>query len=263
MYDNISPKYIVRLLNEIEITIMKNEWIGNSLKNIEIYMGKWASKYNFSLKYSIYDSNEVDIIKTLERVDTEILIKIAIDLGIEVPDVIYCIPEIKTVLLTDYTNAFSNFEKAYKNLNEDPATSISQANSSLESIIKHILKDDNVKKDLKEKGIAINEKDTLTNLCKNILKSFNYFPNFPKGEKQNEYIRNIGSGLLTTCEAIENLRSNHTEAHGNNYILNDSLYAKFVINAVSTIGLFFINFYEKKYKQEKNDNTNQTDNISI
>lgn len=263
MYDNISPKYVVRLLNEIETTIMKDEWIGNSLKNIEIYMDKWASKYDFKLQYRNDGIGEVDIKETLERVDTEILIKIAIDLGIEVPGAICCIPEIERVLSNDYTNAFSTFEKAYKNLNEDPATSISQANSSLESIIKHILKDDNIKKDLKEKGIEINEKDTLTKLCENILKSFNYFPNFPKGEKQNEYIRNIGSGLLTTCEAIESLRSNYTEVHGNNYILNDSLYAKFVINAVSTIGLFFINLYEKKYKQEKNDNIDQTDNTSI
>ena len=140
MYDNISPKYIVQLLEEIETTIMKDEWIGNSLKNIEIYMDKWASKYYFELKYRNYGINEVDIKETLERVDTEILIKIAIDLGIEVPGIICCIPEIKTVLSADYTNAFSTFEKAYKNLNEDPATSILHANSSLESIIKHILK---------------------------------------------------------------------------------------------------------------------------
>jgi len=37
------------------------------------------------------------------------------------------------------------------------------------------------------------------------------------------------------------------------YTVDDPLYAHFVINTVSTVGLFLLNFYEKKYKVEENN----------
>lgn len=34
----------------------------------------------------------------------------------------------------------------------------------------------------------------------------------------------------------------------NTYLVEESLYAVFIVNIVATIGLFLINFYELKYK---------------
>jgi len=64
----------------------------------------------------------------------------------------------------------------------------------------------------------------------------------------NENIRNIGSGLLNSSKAIEAIRSSHTEAHGTeDEIISDPIYAMLVVNSVSTVGLFLLNYYEKHY----------------
>lgn len=63
-------------------------------------------------------------------------------------------------------------------------------------------------------------------------------------------IRNIGSSLLSVSQNIEKLRSEKTTFHGKakkDYIIKDPLYAYFIVNVVSTIGLFLMSFYEKKY----------------
>ena len=52
---------------------------------------------------------------------------------------------------------------------------------------------------------------------------------------------------------IETLRSTKTSAHWKtkkDYLIDDPLYAYFVVNSVSTVGLFLINFYEKKYNKK-------------
>jgi len=59
--------------------------------------------------------------------------------------------------------------------------------------------------------------------------------------------------LLNVSQAIENIRSNNTEAHGTeDEIISDPLYAMLVVNTVATIGLFLLNYYEKHYQPEPN-----------
>jgi hypothetical protein len=63
-------------------------------------------------------------------------------------------------------------------------------------------------------------------------------------------IKTISTSLVGACKAIEDLRSGKTIFHGkmdSNYIISDSLYAYFIVNAVSTVGLFLLNFYKAKY----------------
>lgn len=63
--------------------------------------------------------------------------------------------------------------------------------------------------------------------------------------------------MLKAVQSIENLRSNNTDSHGKldeDYVIHDSLYAFFTINAVTTIGLFLISFYEKKYQSAYSEN---------
>ncbi len=131
------------------------------------------------------------------------------------------------------------FGKAYKLIEEDPAQSIALANSALESIIKHILENPKV-------TIKYDPKDTLRKLTETILKEFNFFPS----KELQGNIKCIGSSLLTISSEIEILRSDKTSAHGKgkqDYVIDDGLYSVFVLNAITTVGLFMISFFNKKY----------------
>ena len=83
-------------------------------------------------------------------------------------------------------------------------------------------------------------------LCEYILKSFQLYP---CSDLPIE-IKSIGSSLLGACQGIEDLRSRKTKFHGkteNDYIIQDSLYAYFVVNATATIGLFLKKYFEMKF----------------
>ena len=51
-------------------------------------------------------------------------------------------------------------------------------------------------------------------------------------------------------QAIEKLRSEKTNFHGkttDDYLINDSIYTYFVVNAVATVGLFLNSYYKTKF----------------
>lgn len=233
----------MKLINQIEAAIWDNF---SSYKNVKNYIKKWhfSDNYyeNFTIIFRDANNKEIDLSETLHNIDGETLIKIAIDLGIETPDYIPAVPVIKNVLKTGgYSMAFNTFQKAMKQVEEDSDLAVGSANSALESIIKHILENDDIL-------MKYNKKNTLYDLGQCILKEFSLFPN----NKIPEEIRNIGSGLLNITQNIEKLRSEKTTVHGKtkrDYIITDPLYAYFIINAISTLGLFLINFYENKYNK--------------
>ncbi len=68
--------------------------------------------------------------------DGETLIKIAIDLGVDTPDLIPSIPFFRNEIKAEYPTASQAFEKAYKEIEENPDIAIGLVNSALESIIK-------------------------------------------------------------------------------------------------------------------------------
>ena len=203
------------------------------------YRGNLIENENFSIVYQ-ENSHNINLIKTLSNIrDEEILLKIAVDLGIEIPDTIPAVVEIKEILANDYTDVAITFNKAYSKVYEEPSLSIILANSALEAIIKKICKDQNLN--------PCKSKDTLYDLISHILKEFKYFPN----AKLDNNIRQIGSSLLSACQAIESIRSDNTEGHGKlseDYIINDPLYSMFILNSITTVGLFLLNYYEKEYK---------------
>lgn len=237
----ISPKYQMLLIKEINDTLFE---LYKSYEDVENYITKWHINYdrfneNFNIRYKDNEYTKIDLKKTLNNIEDELLLKIAIDLGIETPDYIPSIPVFKNELKSSYETASQTFEKAFKNVESDPSLAIGLANSALESIIKEILNDERV-------VITYNERDTLSNLIKNICKAFklNIDQNMP------HEIRTLSSSLINACKAIEDLRSDKTEFHGktdSNYLITESLYAYFIVNAVSTIGLFLLNFYKMKY----------------
>jgi len=242
MKDYISPKYLMQLVVEIEAKLW-DMFPSSKYKNVEFYIKKWheidydSPWENFHI--IIKDNKNIDLLSTLHNIDGETLLKIAIDLGLETPDFIPSIPIFRNELKCNYETAYQVFEKAFKQIEDNPETAIGLVNSVLESIIKRILSDKNIK-------TKLNPNKTLYKLTEEILKEFQLYPNssIPKE------IKTIGSSLLSSCQGIEKLRSEKTNFHGkiyDDYVINDPIYAYFIVNSVATIGQFLNSYYEIKF----------------
>lgn len=251
MTPRISPKFKLNLLDKIEKKIWQEF---QSYKKVRAYISQWQEEYNWNdVNFPIIsqaDSDKIDLTETLSRIDDATVLQIAVDLGINTPDFIPSVAEIENIFKVNYHTAQQTFNKALSRAYENPDSAVALANSALESIIKHILIDDQFKE--------LDRTKTLYKLTVDILKEFQLFP--PK--ELPTPIRNISQSLLTAVQNIEDIRSNNTDSHGklaDDYLINDPLYAFFVINTVSTIGLFFIGFYEQKFKPAYLKEANESD----
>ena len=249
----ISPKYQMKLVEDVENALWKM-FTTSKYYNIEKYLEKWQVFENretdsgfqigFAPQFEIIKqlNGNLELKSTLHAIDGETLLKIAIDLGVETPDFIPSIPTFKNALKSDYKTAYDTFTKAYKQIDSDPSLAIGLANSALESIIKEIMKDERISR-------KISGKETLYKLAGMVLKEFNLVgDDFPKE------IKTIGSSLLAISQAIEELRSDKTNFHGktkDDYLINDNIYSHFVLNAVSTIGLFLNSYYQIRLPKPK------------
>ncbi len=245
MDELVSPKYQMQLVNSVEQAIW-DEY--KSYKQVRLYINKWYKNnydphsYNdeFWENFTIVEkpNKEIDLTATLHSMTGSDLLKIAIELGVDTPDFIPSIPTFKNELKADYKTAYDTFTKAYSLINTDPSTAVGLVNSALESIIKEILKDDRI-------SSKLTGKETLYKLTLIILKEFNLTNNDHPVE-----IKTIGSSLLAINQAIEQLRSEKTNFHGkttDDYLIKDTIYTLFIVNAVATIGLFLNSYYKTKY----------------
>lgn len=245
MYEEISPKYIMLLIDKINYTLY-DMYTYPKYEKVEWYMQKRKQMwYNF---WILKDKEEhIKLIETLTNIsDNELIIKIAMDLWIETPWFIPTVPEIKNELKEENKNIHDTFMKAFKSVSDSPDDAIGFANSALESIIKTILQDNRIE-------IEKDKKDTLYKLSEKIIRVFWINPelDIPKEIKQ------IWSWLVKSCQWIEQLRSDKTDFHWkwkDDIIIKDSTYAYFVVNAVSTIGLFLLEIYKENYPEQKTFN---------
>ena len=63
-------------------------------------------------------------------------------------------------------------------------------------------------------------------------------------------IKRIGSSLLNISKQIEKLRSDKTDLHGKrsiDYKIEDPIYTYFVVNCVTTVGLFFNTYFKLRF----------------
>lgn len=246
--NKISPKYQMRIVKDLNDRLYE---LFKSYDDVEAYVEKWREVYddfgnaNFYIQYKDDEHKKIDLKKTLHLVDGETLLKMAIDLGIETPDLIPSIPTFKNELKSSYATAAQTFDKAYRNVEKDPNLAIGLANSALESIIKEILKD-------KRLEVPYNDRDTLSKLIKNICKAFRLYTE----DSLPKEVQRIAQSLIACSNAIEDLRSTKTEMHGktqDDFIINDPICAFFIVNAVSTVGLFLLNYYKAKFPSMKNN----------
>lgn len=238
----VSPKYLMALVARIEAAI-KEQF--QSYDNIGFYIKKWHESNqewngyweNFSIE--IGSHGKIDLIRTLHGIESDLLLKIAIDLGLETPDFIPSIPTFRNEIKSEYKSAAATFEKAFKQIETHPDIAIGLANSALESIVKEILKDVRL-----NSGIKGNE--TLYALTSEILRVFK----IDSASEMPGEIKTIGRSLLAVNQSIEKLRSEKTLMHGKtdgDYIVEDSIYAHFVVNSVATVGLFLNSYYKNKF----------------
>ena len=99
---------------------------------------------------------------------------------------------------------------------------------------------------------------TLYDLVCELLKEFQLFPN----SKIPKEINTISSSLLSASQSIEKLRSEKTTVHGktdDDYIIEDPIYTYFIVNSVTTIGLFLNSFYLKKFPKPEIKNPFEDD----
>ena len=246
MNDKISPKYQMKLVDDVEKAIWKRY---ETYKKVQLYIEKWHIEYgdynDFYENFTIVkkEGSGIDLLLTLHRIDGETLIKIAIDIGVETPGFIPLIPTFRNEIKSDYKSASLIFEKAFKQIEEHPDIAIGLVNSALESIIKEILKDSRVKTES-------NPKKTLYDLTIDILKEFQLFPDSDMPIE----IKTIGSSLLSINQSIEKLRSSKTGFHGKTQedcIIKNSIYTYFIVNTMATIGKFLISFYNDKFPKQK------------
>ena len=251
MNDLISPKYQMNLIKAIQEKI----WLEfPSYEQVKFYISKWhennyeVNSYNndYWENFQIIekDSKKIDLLATLNSMKGDTLLKIAIDLELETPDFIPSIPTFKNEIKTEFPRAYDTFSKAIKLIESDPSTAVGLVNSTLESIIKEILKDNRI-------GVNIKGNETLYALSQIILKEFNL-----TGEDLPKEIKTMGSQLISICQSIEKLRSEKTNFHGKtdqDYLITDTIYTYFVINSVTTIGLFLNSYYRTKYPKSKEE----------
>ena len=229
----------MKLTTEVEQTIW-DEY--SSYKNVRNYIEKWyecdEQNYWENFRIIIKEGDLLDLNATLHSMPGEIILKVAIDLGVDTPDFIPSIPTFKNELKSEFKTAYDTFTKAYKQIESDPSLAVGLANSALESIIKEILKDERINR--KIKGT-----ETLYKLSNIILKEFNI-----TNSNHPIEIKTIGSSLLAICQSIEKLRSEKTDFHGktgDDLVLSEPIYTYFVVNSVSTVGLFLNSYFKTKY----------------
>ncbi len=250
MEDFISPKYQMSLINKISAAIISEY---KTWENIEYYISKWHipsdnwnnQEENFTIKFQ--ESGVIHLDKTLHNIDSNLLLEIAIDIGVETPNFIPSRTTFINEIKSDYKTAQETFEKAFKQIESHPDIAIGLANSALESIMKEILKDDSL-------TTKYNKNKTLYELTGDLLKEFQMFPS----ENVPSEIKMIGSSLLTISQSIERLRSESTNMHGKtneDYIVSESIYAYFIINSITTIGLFLNSFYKTKFPKKTEQST--------
>lgn len=237
----ISPKYRMKLTKQVADAIWA-EYM--SYKEVEFYIQKWHNYSedqwgniqweNFSIK--LKETGGIDLPATLHSMDGELFLKVAIDIGVETPDYIPSVPVFRNELKLTGETAFATFERALKQTETHPDLAIGLANSALESIVKEILKDDRL-------NVKSKPGDTLYKLTEHLLKALKIFP----GAGVTSEIQQIGSSLMSACQGIENLRSDKTQFHGktsDDVVIEDSIYAYFIVNSVTTIGLFLNRYYK-------------------
>ena len=260
--DDVSPKYLMQLIPKVD----KELWAmfdASKHQNVRRYILKWHKEWydfnedqeNFHIFYKDSSNKEIDLLETLHNMDPEIVLKIAVDLGIDTPDLLPAVSTIKNAIKSENKNAYHDFDKAIKKVYDEPDVSVAHASSALDGIIKTILEDKAFAGDTLTKNAALSKQ------VGQILKKLDF-----DNEKAPQEIITLSKNLRSLGSTIDDIRSDKTSVHGkrhNDYKVDDPLWASFIVNICATLGLFLWEYYEKKYKPAKQEQVEDVDDKPI
>lgn len=261
-YDYISPYYMVRLVSQVE-EVLWNLIDNKRYTYVKHYILRWHEAINgpnyysenFKIVYQNEDNTKIDLVETLHSMPNELVVKIAIDLGIETPGFLPSIPKFRNALKNTNNNAYKCFERALNNVYENPQDSVSLANSTLEGLVKTLIEEGLIEK------VEFNPKDTLYKQTIVLLKSIKIYP---KEQQEIQEILKIGQSLLNICQNIESLRSTKTDVHGkrsHDYLVSEISSATFIINSIATVGLLLISIRDTIKAENDNKKMEMTEDI--
>lgn len=222
-------------------------------KQIEEYLNRWHIEDGSYENFHIYHQDDhIDLSLTLSEIPNDILIRIAADIGVETPGILPCIPTMKNILNHNNTNAYTNFERAIKNVYDNPDQSVALAASTLEGIFKTIITNLDTEDDKKNPSLS----ELTDKVVKRLVNS--YDPEAP------QEIKTLAGSLRTLGKTIDNLRSDKSTAHGKadgEYVVDDELWAETVVNTTATLGILLWRLFERKNTQE--DQGQMTDEFPL
>lgn len=255
-YRSISPAYMMELVGRLQ-TALENGYPDPD--DLHLYLDKWHEDYDGfgdeqNFRY-VYDKQaDVDLKRTLHEMPPELVVRIAIDLGVDTPGFIPSMPSFRNVLKEQNPNAQAQFERAVRNVMEQPDLAVSSAYSTLESVLKTIGKDESL-------GI---EEDLRKTVGKKLISAVIPKLGLRTGKEVPTEINQMCNGLISACIAITDLRNDKSDAHGsapNDYVIDDPLWAELVVNATATVGLFLWEFYQRTRSPQRIITTHGDDEI--
>lgn len=259
-YSDISPKYLMDLISCIEERLwamFEKARYQNVRRYIEKYHIEWQewndSAENFHIYFKNEHNTEIDLAETLHKMPPDLVMKIAIDLGIDTPGYLPAIPKFKNILKDKNQSAYQNFERATRDVYENPDQAVSLASSTLEGIIKTVLTNE-----VFADSVGSVRNKPLTKLVSTLINEFG----FDDKTKCPSELITIASQLRSLGATIDDLRSDKSTAHGkahDEYVIDDPLWAAFIVNTSAALGLFLWEYFEKKYKPAITTMTDATD----
>jgi len=261
-HTDISPKYMMELTSKVAESLWAL-YSTSKYQNVRRHIEKWHSDAgigwdgewyaeNFHIYFKNEDRREIDLDETLHGIPNDLLIKIAIDLGIDTPGFIPVIPRFKNILKDQNQSAYQNFDRATKSVHESPDNAVALATSTLEGIIKTILQHAT----FNDGKFKVKNK-SLSKLIVEIVKQFG----FDDKTKCPQEIITIASQLRSLGCSIDDLRSDKSTAHGKaptDYVVDDPLWATLVVNASASLGLFLWEYFQSRYQPNELKNEKKT-----
>lgn len=261
-YEDISPLYMTQLADKVENKLW-GFFEGSKYKKVRRYIERWHSEEAYSWEnFEIYfiddDHEKIDLGETLAKMPNEILIKIAIDMGVETPGLIPEIPRFKNVLKESNENALQMFIQATKLIYEKPDEAVVLSESTLEGVVKTICNDSRLQIDSNLVKAGPQKK-----LIKELIKALD----LSAGVNMPPELSSLAEHLREASDSIREIRNSKTAAHGkiqDEYVIDDPLWAEFIVNSCATLGLFLYFFYKRKFPEDSNSESDDgfnTDNI--
>lgn len=227
-YRKISPLYMRRLKTRAESAPwdLFNE---SKYRQVEEYVRRWHED----------DGNFWE--NFFAEMPNDILIKMAADIGIETHGLLPCIPVMKNILGKANASAYANFERAVRDVYDCPDQSVALAALTLEGAFKAIIQDMNPNASVGNLSLS----KLASKVVKEVVDACD--PSTP------QEVKTLAAQLRSLRSSIDNLRSDKSTAHGKapgEYVVDDSLWAKTVVNVSATLGIFLWRLYERHTGRE-------------